>query len=129
MRYPAIAVGLVIAILGVATLVVPALPLAFAASLLNPVGLYVVAGLRVVIGVIILFASGLSRAPIVLRFLGVFIIIAGIVTPIFGVERSRVLFEWWVSQGEALMRATAGIVMLIGASLIYVLLPRRHSAE
>ena len=128
MRYPAIAVGLVIAILGAAAVVAPALPVALAESLLNPVGLYVVAGGRVVIGIIILLAAGISRAPIALRILGIFIIIAGFATPIIGVERSRALFEWWVSQGEGLMRAAAGIVMLIGASLIYALLPRRHSA-
>ena len=129
MRYPAIAIGFVIAILGTTVVVAPALPLAIAESLLNPVGLYVVAGGRVVIGIVILLAAGISRAPITLRILGIFIIIAGFATPIIGVERSRALFEWWVSQGEGLMRAAAGIVMLIGASLIYALLPRRLSAE
>ena len=129
MRYPAIAIGFVIAILGTTVVVAPALPLAIAESLLNPVGLYVVAGGRVVIGIVILLAAGISRAPITLRILGIFIIIAGFATPIFGVERSRALFEWWVGQGEGLMRAAAGIVMLIGASLIYALLPRRLSAE
>ena len=128
MRYPAIAVGLVIALLDAAAVVAPTLQLAVAESLLNPVGLYVVAGGRVVIGTVILLAAGVSRAPIALRILGIFIIIAGFATPIIGVERSRALLEWWVSQGEGLMRAAAGIVMLIAASLIYALLPRRLSA-
>ncbi len=128
MRYPAIAVSLFIAILGAAAVVAPALPLAIAESLLNPVGLYIVAGGRVLIGIIILLAAGISRAPVTLRILGTFIIIAGLATPNFGVERSRALFEWWVGQGEGFMRATAGIVMLIGVSLIYALLPRRQSA-
>lgn len=129
MRYPAIAIGFLIAILGTAAVVAPALPLALAESLLNQVGLYAVAGGRVLIGIVILLAAGISRAPITLRILGSFIIIAGLATPIIGVERSRALFEWWVGLGEGLMRATAGIVMLIGASLIYALLPRRLSAE
>ena len=128
MRYLAIAVGLALVLLGATTVFAPALMLAFAESLLNPVGLYVLAGVRVAIGIVILLAAGISRAPVALRILGAFILIAGIVTPLFGVERSRAMFDWWVSQGTGPMRAVAGIALAIGASLIYSLLPRRVAA-
>ena len=129
MRYLAIAVGIAITLLGATTVVAPAILMAFAESLLTPVGLYVVAGGRVAIGIIIVLAADVSRAPIALRVLGVFFLIAGIATPFFGVERSRAMFEWLAGQSEWPMRAMAGVAVVIGVSLIYSLLPRRMPAH
>ena len=50
-----------------------------------------------------------SRAPIVFRVFGIIMIVAGVLTPFFGVERSRAVFDWWSLQTPLFMRAWGGV--------------------
>ena len=70
-------------------------------------------------------AAPTSRAPKTLRILGVVIIVAGLVTPLVGVERARMIVEWWAAQGSAFMRVWAGFVFALGLLLAYAVVPRR----
>jgi hypothetical protein len=56
----------------------------------------------------------------VLRVLGVIVIIAGLVTPWFGVDRSRAVVDWWVSAGPWVMRLVAVVPLVVGGFLVYV---------
>jgi hypothetical protein len=89
----------------------------------TPIGLYVAAGIRVLLGVALLFAAPASRAPGLVYVLGVFIIVAGVATPLFGLDRFRRLLDWWSSRGSAFIRGWAVVALLFGLGLAYALLP------
>jgi hypothetical protein len=86
-------------------------------------GLYFAAGIRVLLGVALLFAAPTSRAPGLIYILGVFIIVIGVVTPFFGLERFRRLLDWWSAQGSAFVRGWAVLALLFGLSLAYAVVP------
>jgi hypothetical protein len=89
----------------------------------TPMGLYFAAGIRVLLGVALLFAAPTSRAPGLIYILGVFIIIIGVITPFFGLGRFRRLLDWWSAQGSAFVRGWAVLALLFGLSLAYALVP------
>ncbi len=89
----------------------------------TPVGLYFAAGIRVLLGVALLFAAPTSRAPGLIHILGVVIIVIGVITPFFGLERFRRLLDWWSEQGSTFVRGWAVLALLFGLSLAYALVP------
>jgi hypothetical protein len=90
--------------------------------------LYVIAAVRVMFGAILLWVAPASRTPKILRIVGVFIIIAGLVTPFFGVERARAMFEWWSTQGSLFTRAWAIVAVVFGLLIAYAVTSNRRSA-
>ena len=89
----------------------------------TPMGLYFAAGIRVLLGVALLFAAPASRAPGLIYILGVIIIVIGLITPFFGLERFRRLLDWWSAQGSAFVRGWAVLALLFGLSLAYAVVP------
>ncbi|MEO5764831.1 MAG: hypothetical protein ABIR52_05935 [Casimicrobiaceae bacterium] len=125
----AMVLGLVIAAIGVLGVAAPSVLLELGQSLQTTNALYFVAGVRVIFGAILLSVASASRTPKILRALGVFIIIAGAITPFFGVERSRAMFEWWSAQGSLFTRAWATVAIVFGLFVVYaVTSPRRAAA-
>ncbi len=84
-----------------------------------PGGLYAIAALRVALGLFCLFAAPASRAPRTLRALGVFLIVAGLTTPSFGVARSRAVLEWWSGTWPIFTRVFAGVLIATGGFFVY----------
>ena len=124
----AMIVGLAIAGLGCVGLLAPSRLVDFGNSLITETGLYVVAGVRIAFGLLLLVAARVSRMPRVLRAIGVIIIIAGLITPLFGVERSASIFNWFSAQGFGLVRVVAIFAIVLGAFIVYAASPRRGSA-
>ena len=89
----------------------------------TPMGLYFAAGVRVLLGVALLFAAPTSRAPDLIHILGVVIIVIGIITLFFGLERFRRLLDWWSAQGSAFIRGWAVLALVFGLSLAYAIVP------
>ena len=88
-------------------------------------GLYGAAGIRLVLGVAMVLAAPSSKAPDTMCVLGVFAIIAGLVTPFLGLQRFRKLVDWWVARGSgsAFTRLWGGVAVAIGVLLAYWILP------
>jgi hypothetical protein len=120
-------ISLVVAGLGFVGLVAPSLLLDFGRSLLTEAGLYIIAAVRVAFGLLLLFTARNSRMPRALRAIGIVIIIAGLITPLFGVERSASMFNWLSSQGSTFVRVAAMFAVAFGAFVMYVTTPRRAS--
>ncbi len=98
-------------------------------SVITPAGLYAIAALRIVIGLVFVFAAPASQAPRTLRVLGLIVIVAGVMTPWFGVARARAVLNWLASAGPLLMRLDAVVGMAIGGFLVYVFrMPTRRAA-
>ena len=121
----AMIIGLAVAGLGCVGLVAPALLVNFGNSLLTETGLYIVAAVRVAFGLLLLLAARHSRMPRTLRTIGIVIIIAGLITPLLGVERSTSMFNWLSAQGPAFMRVVAIFAIALGALIVYAATPRR----
>jgi hypothetical protein len=121
-------VGLTVAGIGLTGLVAPLVLLDFGRSLLTQNGLYAVAAVRVLLGLLLLFGSRASRMPQTLRVIGGVVILAGVLTPLFGVARSEIIFSWLSTQGAAFVRVIALLAIAFGALVVYASTPRRSSA-
>ena len=124
----AMALGLVIAAIGVLGIAAPSVLLELGRSLQSAGALYIIAAIRVVFGAILFLAAPNSRTPRTLRIVGIFIIIAGVLTPFFGVERSRSMFDWLSTHGSFFTRAWPIVAVGFGLFVAYVASPRRSAA-
>ena len=88
MRWLGFVIGVLIILGGVMSFLAPDLLLSLGRSMITPGGLYAIAAVRIVLGVIFVLSAPASRAPRTLRVLGAIVIIAGLITPWFGVTRS-----------------------------------------
>jgi hypothetical protein len=122
-------IGVAVAGLGLVGLLAPSQLLDFGRSLLTETGLYIVAAARVGFGVLLLFAARLSRMPRTLRVFGILIIVAGLTTPLFGVERSVSMFNWLSAQAPALVRVMATLAIAFGTLVVYATIPRGRSTD
>jgi uncharacterized membrane protein YidH (DUF202 family) len=121
MTLVALVLSLLVAALGALGLLSPARLVGVVRHFQTPAGLYAAAALRLVLGAALLFAAPASRAPTALRILGVFLVLAGLVTPFFGLERFRKLLDWWSTRGTAFERAWAAFALALGLLLAYAL--------
>src|ERR1700731_3202152 len=127
MRLLALLVALLMALIGLTGIGSPETLADVGRHAVTPVGLYVVAAVRIGIGIILLLAAPVSRAPRTLRIVGIFAIIAGLATPVVGVVTSRRVLDWWLAQGFVCVRLLAGIAVVLGGFLVYALAPRRQT--
>ncbi len=95
----------------------------------TPVALSIVGALRVCFGLVLLRAAAISRVPVGFRVLGVFLMIVGVMTPFFGVERSRAVLEWWATDGFAFLRPAVGLAVPFGLFLAFAVVPRGRPAR
>lgn len=124
MVWLAMALSLLVALVGAVGLVSPERLLAILRHFDSPLGLYVAAALRIALGGALLLRAPISRAPRTLQAFGFVILVAGLITPFFGADRLRSLLDWWSAQGSDLLRAWSGFALALGGFLAYAVLPR-----
>ena len=127
MRRLAVVLSLGVALVGAIGLVSPAALLGFARHFQSPSGLYAAAALRVILGSALFLSAPTSRSPRAIRFLGVFIFVAGLITPLFGAERAREILDW-ASTSDLRIRLWAAFALGFGGTLSWALLPRSGAA-
>jgi hypothetical protein len=123
MRILARSVAFLAVSVGILGLIAPDRLLALGTAMTTPTGLYAAAALRLFVGLALLIAASASRMPRTLRVIGVLAMIGGILTPLFGVDRSTAVVNWWTSQGPVLVRVPATVLALVGAFLMYATSP------
>jgi energy-coupling factor transporter transmembrane protein EcfT len=126
MRIFGLLIGAVVMVAGATTLAAPDQFLALMRSLMTPAGLYAIAAGRIAIGLVFVLGAPASRAPRVLRWVGLIVIIAGLVTPFFGVARSESVLNWWAGVGPMLKTIDAVAAMALGAFIVYAFSTRRQ---
>jgi hypothetical protein len=125
----AVALGVLLAVVGMLLVAAPFAALEFGRSILSPAVLYIAAAVRIIFGGVLLWVAPASRAPTVLRVLGVMLVVAGVATPFVGVELSRVVFDWMLAQGSLFTRAWASAAIALGVLIVYVVsTPRKFAA-
>jgi hypothetical protein len=128
MRLLGLVIGALVILWSAISFAVPDLRLSLERSVMTPAGLGAIAALRIALGLVFVLAAPASRAPRTLRVLGLVVILAGLMTPSFGVARARAVLNWFASAGPLLMRLDAGVGMAIGGFLVYVFRPPARRA-
>lgn len=123
----ALALCALLTVVGLGVVVAPLTMAEFGRWMQTPGGLYGVAALRIVMGASLVGAASASRMPKTLRVIGALIVLVGLLTPLFGVERARLVLDWWVAQGETFMRVWALFPVAFGLFLIHALLGKPPS--
>jgi hypothetical protein len=120
MRLLGLAIGALVILASAITFAVPDLRLSFEGAVMTPAGLYAIAAVRIAIGLVFMVAAPASKAPRILRVLGAMVIIAGLVTPWFGVARAQEVLNWFASAGPLMMRLDAIVGLALGSFLVWV---------
>jgi hypothetical protein len=129
MALAAFLLSVLVAVVGAVGLIRPTSLLAVAGLFLTPAGLYAAAAFRIVLGTGLFVGASTSRAPRLLRVLGVVIVVGGLVTPLLGVERASAIIGWWAARGSLFMRIWAAVALAFGLCLAYALVPRNSRAD
>ena len=123
MAMVALVISLFVAVVGATGIVSPMRLFALVRRFQSPAGLYAAAILRVVLGVGLFFAAPASRAPDVVRVLGIVILVSDLITPLVGIERFRKILNGWSARGFAFKRFWAGFALAFGLFLACAVLP------
>jgi len=108
-------VALSIFVVGVIGVVEPDHLIAIARYFLVPPGLHTSPVLPIAMGLVLILVAPVSRAPSTVRIIGGLILVAGVVTPLLGDERPRVVADWTAAQSPWMLRAIGGLLGAIGA--------------
>ncbi len=116
-------------LLGLTALAAPdrVMPLARFSTTTN--GVYVAAGIRFAIGVILLFAASQSRFPKVLRVIGVLAVLGGIATLALGVSGGRMFQNVLSNDGTIVLRVVGLFVLLVGSFIGYAVGSGRRTGQ
>ena len=128
MKRLALFVATVVMIIGIVGVVAPDRLIAAGRYVMTPAGLYAIAALRVGMGVVLMLVASSSRTPKVFRALGFLVLLAGLATPFFGVDRSREIIDWAAVQSPTLLRGVAGVMLVLGGFIAWALATGRRSA-
>ena len=77
---------------------------------------------RLIIGILLIKQSNVSRYPLAIEVIGWIFVIAGIFLAVIGRGRFRQLMSWVLTKFKAYGRIAGGIAMAFGGFLIYAFL-------
>jgi hypothetical protein len=127
----AFAIGLCILIVGVVGVLAPANLVWIAQHFDNPVEWYVLGVVRIALGVLLFSVARASRAPLLLRVVGVIALLAGfgaLLTPSLGIDRAQATLQWWSQLASGYIRLTALAVVVLGGVIAYACAPAQRAA-
>lgn len=116
-------VGLLVAALGLAGVVSPGRLLGVVTAVQSRLGLHGIAGLRLLVGGVLLFAASSSRAPLYLTIVGGLSLVSGVLTPFVGARRFEAILDWWRARSPWTVRLWSLFVSVFGLSLVWAVLP------
>ena len=126
MRSLAWLIALSVGVAGVAGLLVPDWVMSLRSIAATQSGLLAIAVLRSAIGIVLIMVAPRSRAPKTLQVFGALLLLAGMVTPLFGVARSKAVLDWEAAQGPMLVRGWAIVAVALSGALAFVMKPVRR---
>jgi len=119
-------IALFVGVAGVAGLLVPDWVMSLRWIAATQSGLLAIAALRSAIGIVLIMAAPRSRTPKTLQVFGALLLLAGMVTPLFGVARSKAVLDWEAAQGPIFVRGWAIVAVALSGALAFVMKPVRH---
>ena len=111
-----------IAAMGLVVIFAPARAKELTRLFADKAGMWVATTIRAVLGLGLLSAASESKAPMLLRILGLIILIVAIVVPILGLDRHRRMIDWWLARGRKIQIVCGAGSFVFGVILIYLIL-------
>jgi archaellum biogenesis protein FlaJ (TadC family) len=130
MKSLAFVVALALLAIGVAGLVVPSSLAWVGRHSVTPAAFYLIAAVRIIFGVALVFAAPASRMPRTIRVLGYVIVIAGLATALVGLvamDRAREIIESVLQHGSGFVRMVGVLVAAFGGFIAYACGPETAS--
>lgn len=103
--------------LGLTGVLWPTALMDLAKSTFSPKGLYPAAAIRIVVGLVLLLAAGVTATPNIVRAIGAIILLGGIATAVLSADTAQRLSSWWLEHGEDRLRMTACVPLAVGLFL------------
>ena len=128
MRTAALLVALFVMVVGVVGLVAPESLMGIARYVVTPLGLAAIGTLRILIGLVLIGVAPVSRVPRTLRVIGAVIFVAGLATPLFGVDRTQAVIAWEAAHGINFVRGIASLLVGLAGVLAFAVTARRNCA-
>lgn len=128
MRPLALLFALVIIVIGIVLVVAPDRMMGIRPYVITTAGLYAIGALRVGMGLALMAVATTSRAPRALLVLGVVLVVAGVMTPLVGVERSGDVADWAMTQGPVLRWGVAAVLLGVGSFIVFAVAGNRRPA-
>ena len=122
MEYVVLGVCAVTVVLGVVAFLSPATFAQVLGILDTSSGMWAASGLRILLGIALYVAAPTSRAPDVLRILGILFVAVGLLIPIRGRKRLGRTVELFLSGGPWVTRSWGVVAILFGVSVGYAVL-------
>lgn len=123
----AMLVGIVVVVSGVVGLISPHTYVRLGWLWEASPGLYIVAAIQLVIGLVLIRAAPTSRSPLGLGALGVFAVIEAVFMPFLGHGRAHAIADWWASQSSSFLRLWALLELAVGILITAAVAPRRRA--
>lgn len=111
-------IGIIITAAGVVFLTSPGMAKKLLTFLEEGNRIWGMAVVRVVVGLILLAASGQSSIPWLVFVIGILPIIGGILIPILGIEKSKKIMREWKGKPDSQFRALSFIPLIMGVLLL-----------
>ena len=111
-----------IAAFGVVVIIKPALAHELTRLLADKTGMWIATAIRAVLALGLLAAASESKAPMLLRILGLLILIVAILMPILGLDRHKRMIEWWLARSRTTEMLCGAAAFVFGIGLIYLIL-------
>jgi hypothetical protein len=111
-----------IAAMGVLVIVLPARSNDLTRLFADKTGLWVATAIRAVLGLGLLAAAEDSKAPMLLRILGLIILVVAITMPLLGLDRHRRMIDWWLARDRKIQIICGAASFVLGVVLIYAIL-------
>src|SRR5438132_5430803 len=111
-----------IAAMGVLVIVLPARSNDLTRLFADKTGLWVATAIRAVLGLGLLAAAEDSKAPMLLRILGLIILVVAIAMPLLGFDRHRRMIDWWLARDRKIQMICGAAAFVLGIGLIYLIL-------
>jgi hypothetical protein len=111
-----------VAAMGVLVIVSPARANDLTRLFADKTGLWVATSFRAVLGLGLLAAAEDSKAPMLLRILGLIILVVAIAMPLLGLDRHRRMIDWWLARDRKIQIICGAASLVLGVVLMYVIL-------
>ena len=111
-----------IAAMGVLVIILPARSNDLTRLFADKTGLWVATAIRAALGLGLLAAAENSKAPMLLRILGLIILVVAIAMPLLGLDRHRRMIDWWLARDRKIQIICGTASLVFGVVLIYAIL-------
>ena len=113
------AIGIVFVVAGIVYLLKPGFLKAVMEFFKQGNRLYLPAVIRLALAVVFLLAARECKIPWVIMLFGIIFLVSGLLILVLGLEKVKVIIDWWQKKSVLLLRFAVIVGAAIGAIIIY----------